>query len=172
MSIVRSLTTAGLALALAAACGGGSGDAPAQKAPAASTPAPAATVASAADSMGRAVYGTCTACHQANGQGIPNTYPPLAGAEHLLGTPEIPIAIVLHGLQGPVKVAGKDYNNVMNPWGGVFNDAQVAAVLTYARSQWGNNAPAITADQVAKVRAATASRTTPWTIAELRAFKF
>ena len=56
---------------------------------------------------------TCTTCHQANGQGIPGTYPPLAGSHIATGTPERPIAIVLHGLSGPITVEGKTYNNLM-----------------------------------------------------------
>lgn len=162
-----------LAFALAVACGGGDAQ-PASKTAAGGTSAatPATALASGADSVGRQIYATCTTCHLATGQGIPGTYPPLAGSDLTTGAPEIPIAIVLHGLHGPIKVSGKDYNNIMTPWGPVFNDVQIAAVLTYVRSQWGNSASAVTAEQVAKVRAATSSRTTMWTWPELQAFKF
>lgn len=164
-----------LALVALAACGGAADEKPAANVASAAggaAAAPAAGAPSAAEQEGRQVYATCTTCHQANGQGIPATYPPLAGSEIATGTPEIPIAIVLHGLTGPLKVHGTEYNNIMTPWGPVFNDAQIAAVLTYVRSQWGNSASAITAEQVAKVRAATSSRTTMWTWKELQAFKF
>lgn len=170
-----------LAVVSLAACGGGDAKPAANTASAAGSAAgaPAATPASGtagtatqANAMGQQVYATCTTCHMANGQGVAATYPPLAGSEIATGTPEIPIAIVLHGLTGPLEVHGQKYNNVMTPWGPVFNDEQIAAVLTYVRSQWGNNASAITAAQVAKVRAATSSRTTMWTWKELQAFKF
>jgi mono/diheme cytochrome c family protein len=167
-----------LALFAAAACGGSKDAAPANNAAsaAASAPAAAATVASAAgtasDSIGKQVFMTCTTCHQANGQGIPGTYPPLAGSEIATGPVELPIAIVLHGLNGPITVEGKTFNNVMTPWGPVFNDTQIAAVLTYVRSQWGNSAGPVTAAQVAAVREKTKSRTTMWTWPELKAFKF
>jgi len=48
-----------------------------------------------------------------------------------------------------------------------MNDADVAAVLTYVRSSWGNKAGAVSADSVAKERTATASQSAPWTAAQL-----
>jgi len=170
---IRTLVAA--TLALAGACGGDKSpeSQPAASAPA--TPAPAAavaTVASNVDSIGKAVYATCVTCHQLNGEGVAGAFPPLAKSDIVTGRPEIPIAIVLHGLSGPITVAGKEYNGVMTPWGAMFDDVQVAAVLTYVRSQWGNAAPAVTPEQVAAVRKATASRTTMWTWAELQAMKF
>ncbi|MCC7054193.1 MAG: cytochrome c [Gemmatimonadaceae bacterium] len=113
----------------------------------------------------------CAVCHQATGQGLPGAFPPLAGSEWLNGRPDIPIAIVLHGLQGEITVKGAKFNSAMMPWGGVLNDEDLAATLTYARSQWGNRAAPITAAQVRATRARFASRTTPWTAAELRAIR-
>jgi mono/diheme cytochrome c family protein len=86
------------------------------------------------------------------------------------GPAEIPIAIVLHGLQGPLKVKGTDYNGVMAPWG-TFSDEDIAATLTYERASWGNTGSAVTAAQVAAVRAATKGRTTAWTWDELQKAK-
>lgn len=174
MSSAKTLlfTLSAVAVTAVAACGGGADKAPATDA-AASTPAAAPAAAPAAvasvnmDSIGKEVYVTCTTCHQANGQGVPNTYPPLAGSDIVAGDPNRVIAIVLHGLMGPVKVNGKEYNNVMSPWGAAFNDTQIAAVVTYVRSQWGNTASAVTPADVAKVRAATSSRATMWTWDEL-----
>jgi mono/diheme cytochrome c family protein len=60
---------------------------------------------------------------------------------------------------------------MMPPWGGVLKDPELAAVLTYVRSAWGNKAAPVTPATVAAIRAATASRTTPWTAAELAAVK-
>lgn len=117
---------------------------------------------------GAEVYQTCAACHMANGQGLPGAFPPLAGSEWVLGRPEVPIALVLHGMQGQVVVKGATYNQVMTPWGAMFSDEEIANVVTYIRTQWGNTASATTAADVAKVRAATKARTTPFTAAEVR----
>jgi len=120
---------------------------------------------------GAAVYATCAACHQSTGLGLPGAFPPLAGSEWLNGKPDVPIRIVLDGLGGPIVVRGQSFAAAMQPWGAAFSDAQVAAVLTYERSSWGNHSSAVTAAQVAAVRAATAARTTPWTADELKAFR-
>lgn len=161
---MRFSINAGVVLLLGlAACGG-------EKKPAgdsAAAAAPVADVAVAADA-GAEKYGqVCAACHQATGLGIEGNFPPLAGSDWLNGKAEVPIAIVLHGLQGEIDVLGKKYNGAMAPWGEAMNDAEIAAVLTYARSQWGNTGSAVTADEVKTARAKFASRTTPWTAAEL-----
>ncbi len=117
---------------------------------------------------GPEVFATCTACHQATGLGLPGAFPPLAGSEWVNGKPEVPIAIVLHGMQGEITVKGTKYNGMMMPWGTTFNDQEVANVVTYIRSQWGNKAPAVTAAQVTAVRTATKARKTQWTAAELK----
>lgn len=117
---------------------------------------------------GAEVFATCTACHQATGLGLPNAFPPLAASEWVVGRAEVPIAIVLHGMQGEITVKGKKYNQIMMPWGTTFSDQEVANVVTYVRSQWGNKAPAVTAAQVAAVRTATKARKTQWTVAELK----
>lgn len=118
---------------------------------------------------GHGVYESrCSACHQANGEGLPGAFPPLAGSEYILGDPERVVRIVLHGLTGPVTVKGQTFNGAMPAWADQLSDAEIAAVLSYERSSFGNAAPAITADLVADQRSATARRTTPWTAAELR----
>lgn len=125
-----------------------------------------AKVASAGGAGGAAnggeIFTRCAACHQATGLGMPGAYPPLAGSEWLVNNPEVPIRIVLHGLQGPITVKGASFNNAMTPFGDQLSDAEVAAVITYERSNWGNNAAAITADQVKAVREATKAQTAPW----------
>jgi mono/diheme cytochrome c family protein len=113
----------------------------------------------------------CAACHQANGAGLEGAFPPLAGSEWVNGPAIVPIAIVLHGLQGEISVKGKTYNGAMMAWGTVLNDDDLAATLTYVRSQWGNRAAPVTAAQVRAVRARLASRKTPFTAAELKALK-
>lgn len=117
----------------------------------------------------RLFVANCVACHQANGLGQPGTYPPLAGSEWVLGPPARLNRILLHGLAGPITVKGAQYNGNMPPFGSKLTDEQIAMVLTYIRSEWGNDAPAVSADAVAATRAATASRTQPWTEAELLA---
>ena len=102
------------------------------------------------------------------GLGTPGQFPPLAGAEWVLeNDPGRLVRIVLHGMQGPVTVKGENYNNVMVPWNGVLNDEEIAAVLTFVRMSWGNNAPPVTTNQVAKVREEVGERSTPWTADEL-----
>jgi mono/diheme cytochrome c family protein len=113
----------------------------------------------------------CQACHQATGQGMPGAFPPLVGSEWLNGRADIPIAIVLKGLQGEITVKGTKYNGAMMAWEAVLNDADLAATLTYARSQWGNRGTPVTAAQVKAIRTRFAGRTAPWTEAELKAFK-
>lgn len=112
--------------------------------------------------------GHCAMCHQAAGQGLPGAFPPLAGSEYAVGDGERAVRIVLRGLTGPVTVQGQAFNGAMPAWADQLSDAEIAAVLTYVRSSWGNAAPAIAADVVAAQRAATAGRTAPWTEGELK----
>jgi mono/diheme cytochrome c family protein len=114
----------------------------------------------------------CAVCHQQNGLGVPGQFPPLAGSEWVLaqdwhGDNHI-VNIVLHGFHGAVTVKGEQFNNVMAPWGKVLKDEQIAAVLTYVRNEWGNQAPPITKEFVSKVREQTKDRTEPWTPKELQ----
>lgn len=116
--------------------------------------------------LGQRVFANCVACHQAGGTGVPGVYPPLADSPSVNGPPEILTRIVLHGLSGPLTVHGKTYNGEMPAWK-QLPDQQVAAVLTYVRSSFGNKAPAVTVETVAAVRAETSGRTPAWTAAEL-----
>jgi mono/diheme cytochrome c family protein len=112
--------------------------------------------------------GHCAACHQATGQGLPGVFPPLALSEYVNGDPARLARLVLRGLTGPVTVAGASVNGAMPAWADQLTDTEVAAVLTYVRSHFGNRAGPVSADAVAAARAATADRATPWTVAELR----
>lgn len=98
-----------------------------------------------------ASYTTCAACHQADGNGIQNAFPPLAGSEWVNGPAENLIRIQLRGLQGKITVKGAEYNGVMPP-NSSLSDEQIAEVLTYIRSNFGNKASAITAEQVKALR--------------------
>ncbi|MBV9129606.1 MAG: cytochrome c [Verrucomicrobia bacterium] len=119
--------------------------------------------------VGKALFSAnCITCHQANGQGVPGQYPPLAGSDVELGaaTNHL-IAIELKGLQGPVTVEGKPFNNSMQAWEGQYTDQQLAAIMTYVRSDWGNNAPPITADMVKQIRDEFKDRKEQWTWPEV-----
>ena len=156
---------AAAALAAAAASGSFAAREAAAREPA---HAPARGAAPAPD--GRQIFSTtCASCHQASGEGIEGTYPPLAGSEWATGSEERVVRILLHGLSGPVDVAGETYSGAMPPWGGALSDAEIAAVTTYVRGSWGNKAAPIAPATVTRIRAATAARKTPWTAAELQA---
>jgi mono/diheme cytochrome c family protein len=123
--------------------------------------------------MGKAVYGAvCIACHQPTGLGQPPIFPPLVGSEWVTGSEERLIRIVLHGLQGPIKVKGTEYNGAPMPAtgpGSAFNlsPEKVAAVLTYVRKEFGEGASPISTEKVAEVRAKEGGNHAPWTAAEL-----
>ncbi|MBO0952802.1 PVC-type heme-binding CxxCH protein [Fibrella forsythiae] len=114
--------------------------------------------------LGKTIYakeGYCTTCHQPDGKGLAASgFPPLTGTNWVSGNQDRLIKIALNGLMGPIEVVGKTYPGQvpMTPFGGLLKDNEIAAVLTYVRNSFGNNASAITPDQVKKVRAATASK--------------
>ncbi len=113
--------------------------------------APIAQSVSERIEMGKQIYArTCLACHQEEGQGIPNAFPPLAKADYLNDDVERAIAIVLHGKTGEITVNGKNYNSVMTAQ--ALTDEQVANVLTYVYSSWGNSGVEVTPTMVTKVK--------------------
>jgi nitrite reductase (NO-forming) len=102
---------------------------------------------------GKQVYmGLCFACHQPDGNGMPNVFPPLAKSDYMLADRERAIRVVLKGMTGPVMVNGKKYDSAMPPQEAALTDQQVADVLTYVFNAWGNEGEAFTADQVKSVR--------------------
>ena len=113
----------------------------------------------------------CVSCHQATGKGVPGQYPPLAGSEWVAGSPARLARILIHGLQGPLKVSGSSFNNNMPNFGAKLKDDQIAAVLTFIRQEWGNKADAVSADVVDAARKATKDRNSPFTEQELEAVK-
>ena len=119
---------------------------------------------------GRTVYNNnCQSCHQGAGQGVPGAFPPLVGSEWVTGEPTTLIRVLLHGLQGPVEVAGATYDGAMPAWKDVLKDEEIAAVATYVRQLEANEAGAVTAAQVNAVRTADQARAAPWTAPELQA---
>ena len=117
---------------------------------------------------------SCALCHQANGLGKEGQFPPLAGSDWLLAPGPNRIGrIVLNGLSGPIRVQAANgvvaLNATMAPLGGTYSDEELAAALSYARRQWGNNASKITPDQIKTIRAAIAGHRAPFTPDELLA---
>lgn len=104
----------------------------------------------------------CAACHQANGMGLPGVFPPLAGSEWVTGKADLVAKMVLHGISGAITVKGATFDGAMPAFKEQLSDAEIAAVASHLRSQWGNQAPPLSAEVVAKARAETAARTTPW----------
>lgn len=99
----------------------------------------------------------CATCHQGDGNGIERAFPPIRGTEWANGDKGRLIRLVLYGMQGPIEVEGEMYNNVMTPHG-FLTDEQVAAVLTFVRSNFDNDADAVLPEEVARVRAAEGDR--------------
>jgi mono/diheme cytochrome c family protein len=83
------------------------------------------------------------------------------------------VRIVLDAAQGPIQVKGAAYNNVMTPWREILTDEQIAAVITFVRTQkeWGHTASAVTPEEVAAIRLKTKAHAAagPWTAGELGA---
>jgi len=111
----------------------------------------------------------CATCHQPDGKGIDRAFPPLAESPWVAGDPTRAIKITLHGLMGPLELNGKQYPGQvpMTPFGGILNDVEVAAVLTYVRNTFGNTGSAVTPQEVSKVREASKSQQLFYSPAEL-----
>ena len=93
----------------------------------------------------------CFACHQAEGQGLPGVFPPLAGSDWLMADKKRAIVSLIGGLSGPVIVNKQTYNGVMPP--SMLSDEQIASVLTFVRNSWGNSGDVVTVEEVKKVHA-------------------
>jgi mono/diheme cytochrome c family protein/glucose/arabinose dehydrogenase len=125
--------------------------------------------------LGKSIYSRdahCITCHQPNGLGLPNIYPPLTSKEWIGGDDERLIKIVLHGLWGPLEVDGKRFDPSkgvppMMGFGPMLNDKELSAVLTYVRQSFGNDFDPITPEAVKKVRQATQGRSNFWMVDEL-----
>jgi mono/diheme cytochrome c family protein len=124
--------------------------------------APLAPEAQRRYDRGQEVYrNICQSCHQPDGRGQEKVAPSLIGSALTLAAVEVPARILLHGKEGRI--------GLMPPIGATLSDEDVASVLTYVRREWGNAAEPVDPAAVAGVRSATASRTRPWTDAELAA---
>ena len=97
--------------------------------------------------LGKTIFeSNCLACHQANGEGIPNAFPPLANSDFLNEDHERAIDIILNGRSGPITVNGKTYDSVMPAV--ALNNDQIANVLTYVLNNFGNKGGQVTPAQV------------------------
>ena len=107
---------------------------------------------------GSILYNTyCAMCHQRNGKGDNNRFPPLAGSDFVTGDETKLISIILNGLQGQIKINGKSYNGLM-PANSHLDDHAIASIATYIRGNFGNHAETVDALKVQKVREASAVR--------------
>ena len=102
---------------------------------------------------GSKLYNTyCASCHQQNGKGDGTRFPPVADSEWVSGDKKRLIELVLNGLSGPITVKGVGYNEAMPPHS-YLKDAEIAQILTYVRSSFGNNASPISPNEVTRYRA-------------------
>jgi nitrite reductase (NO-forming) len=121
--------------------------APSMQAKAPPSDDPAARIAA-----GARLYKTyCMGCHQAEGEGIRGTFPPLAKSDYLMTDKSRAIAAVLNGLTGPLEVNEQRYDGVMPPMGHLSDD-EIADILNYVHQSWGNEGPAVSAADVAAQR--------------------
>lgn len=129
-----------------------------------------ASAAAVVEHPGKLVYDAlCLNCHQPEGKGLPGIYPSIAGSDWAGGDPQRLIKMLLHGLNGPIRVNNEEFKQLaplpMPPMG--LDDQQIADVLSYVRANFSNKAAAVTLEQVKAVRSATADRSTFWTQDEL-----
>lgn len=113
----------------------------------------------------------CVACHQPTGLGLPAVFPPIAKSPYVNGSAERFASIILKGNAGPFTIEGKPYNQIMPPQEATLTDDKIAAIMTYVRANFGNTPAPVTAEVVASARKKYAERKTPWTQAELDAWK-
>lgn len=122
--------------------------------------------------LGRQHYlTTCAGCHGSDGNGMRRFAPPLNGSDWVNGDEKRLALILLHGMEGPLKVAGKHYDAPdilpVMPAHSTLDDAVLTAILTYIRNAWGNNAGAVSRRTVGMTRITSQGRVVPWTAAEL-----
>ena len=124
---------------------------------------------------GRQKYlATCSGCHGVDGKGINRFAPPLRGSEWVLGDATTLSLIVLHGMEGPMVVAGKKYDAPailpVMPAHSTMGDADIAAILTYIRNEWGNQAEPVASRFVYSTRNVSQGRVYPWKINEIKKY--
>ncbi len=125
----------------------------------------------AAMARGKGLYeGVCGICHGSDGAGKTGQAPALAASEWVVTKGFNRLAHVpLAGVNGPMKVTGRDWNMAMAAMGAALPDDDLAAVLTYIRTSWGNNASAVTGDDLKKIRAEIGKSPQVYTAEQLKA---
>jgi mono/diheme cytochrome c family protein/glucose/arabinose dehydrogenase len=113
---------------------------------------------------------TCAACHQPGGLGQAGLAPPLVDSEWVLGSDKRLPRIIMQGIEGPISVAGTQWNLEM-PALPQFSDEEIANVLTYIRREWDHGANPVSVETVKSVREQTKDRGEMWTAKELQAVK-
>jgi mono/diheme cytochrome c family protein len=117
----------------------------------------------------RSYEAVCGVCHGSDGAGKPGQAPPLAGSEWVVAKGDNRLVhIPLQGLAGTLTVKGQDWNLNMAAMGIALSDADLAAVLTYMRTSWGNKAGEVTPDEVKKIRDAMGGHAQPLTGDDLK----
>ena len=124
---------------------------------------------------GKAIFmGTCVACHQPMGTGIPGMFPPFDGSEYVSGDTKRLVALVIKGYSGPISVKGVKFAGAIpliavdTQFPQLKENAKLADVLNYIRTAWSNKADtAITPDFIQKVRDEFKDRTTAWNAEDL-----
>ncbi len=110
-------------------------------------PAPAAKTKEERVKLGAEVFANnCQACHQADGAGVPDAFPPLAKSDYLNADKFRAVKTVTGGLEQKLIVNGHEFNGVMPAWS--LPDEDIANVLTYVYSQWGNTGEEVTPAEV------------------------
>ncbi len=137
------------------ACGGGQDNASKEQPPVTQEAPAAEELAEAKPKAhpGKGVYiQYCQVCHMEDGSGNPGMYPPLMNSDWVTGDKERIIGVVLNGLQGEIEVNGEVYNGIMAAHN-FLTDEQIANVVSYVRTSFGNSAEPVTPAEVAAVRA-------------------
>ncbi len=121
---------------------------------------------------GRKQYlNVCAGCHGNDGKGMSRFGPPLRNSEWVLGSEKRLALLLIHGMKGPVTVAGKEYDapDILPemPSFSVIDDRKLAAIMTYIRTEWGHQAEPVSGGRVAGYRVRGQGKLTPWTAEEL-----
>ncbi|MFG0329997.1 MAG: PVC-type heme-binding CxxCH protein [Phycisphaerales bacterium] len=109
----------------------------------------------------------CMQCHQVDGRGVGFTNPPLDGSDWVTGSPHRLARVLIHGLQGPLAVNGEEFAGEMPGCPGC-DDEEIAAIMTFIRRSWSNEADPVSPDLVRRVRRLTRGRNRAYTAEELR----
>ena len=118
---------------------------------------------------GKTLYAqNCASCHGSDAGGIAGAFPPLVNSKWVASDKSVPIRILLHGINGEIKVNGQTYQGVMPSFKARLSASEIAAILNYLRSQSGGDLPEITRDDVSRVAKTYSKRNRPWNASGLQ----